>query len=119
MKIEFFQSPTLPFGSLVFFSYKTKKDTRWLCEVIDKFDYDKPLSFEDVCRENILVPLDISKDFENELAMKNWLMDNKFDKMYGNDDYEIFSKKFDYISRVDMKMNTVPFYAVYKKNNIF
>lgn len=119
MKLKFYQSPILPFGSVVFYEYDKKKSERHYCDVITKLYHDKPFSFEKMCGENALVPLfDLSKDFDNELALKNWLIDNNYKKLFGNNEYEIYTTSLFYMSYLDMKTNyNIPVYAIYIKKD--
>jgi len=115
MRIEFYQTPILRFNTIMFFEYDKKQDERYFCDVIDNLYYDKPFSFQKMCVENMLIPFDLSKDFENELTLKNWLIDHKYEKLYGNEEYEIFRNGLNYQCGYDMKINYIPMYAVYEK----
>jgi hypothetical protein len=119
MKLRFYQSPTLPFDCMIFYEYDKKTDERYSCDVITKTYHDKPLSFEKMCSENVLVSLfDLSKDFDNELTLKNWLIDNSYKKLFGNDCYEIYTAPLQYNSRLNMKINfSIPVYAVWMKKD--
>lgn len=119
MKLNFYQSPMHPFGSMIFYEYDKKKDERYYCNVITKIYYDKPFSFETMSKENVLVSLfDLSKSFDNELTLKNWLIDNSYQKLFGNDEYEIYTSSLRYISRLDMKIDySIPVYAVFMKKD--
>ena len=119
MKLNFYQSPILPFGNIIFYEYDKRKDEKYYCDVITKIYHDKPFSFETMCGENVLVSLfDLLKDFDNELTLKNWLIDNNYSKLFGNDEYEIYKTTLQYNSRLDMKINySIPIYAVYMKKD--
>jgi hypothetical protein len=118
VEIKFYQAPILPFGCMVFYEYDKKTDERYFCDVITKIYHDKPLSFEKMCIENVLVSLfDLLKKFDDELTLIKWLIDNHFTKIFGNDEYEIYKNSLHYNNRMDIKVNyNIPIYAVYRKN---
>jgi len=118
MKIKLYQSPTLPFGCMVFYEYDKKTDERYCCDVITKIYHNKPLSFEKMCCENLLVPLfDLLKNFNDEFTLKNWLIDNHFEKLFGNDEFEIYKNSLYYYDKMNIKVNyNIPVYAVYRKD---
>jgi hypothetical protein len=119
MKLKFYQSPLLPFGCMIFYEYDKKKDERYYCDFITKIYHDRPFSFMKMCNENILVSLfDLSKDFDNELTLKNWLIDNEYKKLFSNDEYEMYTTQLRYNNRLDMKINfSIPLYAVWMKKD--
>ena len=68
--------------------------------------------------ENVLVSLFyLLKKFDDELTLKNWLIDNHFTKLFGNDEFEIYQNSLYYNNRMDIKVNyNIPVYAVYLKD---
>lgn len=102
MKIEFYEAPILPLGFIRFFR-----------ENMGRPDHTNPFTFEELCLENCLIPLEATKEFENELQMKNWLMDKSYTKIFGNDEYECFTKNL-----LQIKINVekqVTIYVFFKK----
>ena len=113
MKLEFFKSALLRFDMIMCYQYKTVNDDN---RTIDKIYYDKPLCFDEMCAENLLTSLDIDKEFNTELDMKNWLMARKYSKMFGNEEYEIFSFDLTYCKISEGYNNfVIPLIAVWRK----
>ena len=115
MNLQFFESPVLPYGRLICFHNDKCKDDKYSLDIIKKIYFDKPFTFEQVCIENGLIPLDISKKFSDELIMKNWLINQNYNKIFSNDDYELFTKELYHIKRFETYSKSVPIYAVWIK----
>ena len=102
--LEFYQ-PTFVVGSgdLITFKVEDKKAIRIS-------------SLDDILVENCSLNLNIDKKFDNELELKNWLIDNNYSKRTEVEDYVIYSVTYHIFEKLKCTSLACSLMAVWKKN---
>ena len=118
-KLEFYYPVNLKFKTPIFFKFETKVDERYKTfEYISKINYDRPLLFNEMIDVNCFINLNLDKIFEDELKMKNWLLDNKYNLHFKNELYECWIYVLTYIETFGCKDNKIPLFAFWNKELI-
>lgn len=92
MKLNFYYAGMLNFGYIILYQYDEKLDERWHTPVLSKMYPDKPFSLDEIKSANCLCSYNISKEFSNELELKNWILDNNYKVLKDDNSYAIYEK---------------------------
>ena len=95
MNLSFY---TVLSGRKIILEFKStlRVNASWSNEL--EIDYSKPLNtWQEIVLENLLVPnlnagIDGKRNFNSELDLKNYLIDNAWSRVIKRDDFEVFVK---------------------------